>query len=99
MLDDNDINEKSDINADDCIAHLLDNTPWNTPDIDQPLLGSLSRHPAIHASPIAIKGQHVPTIIPLHEDDDDDRKPILKANKYPTVSYHRTNRVFFESDV
>ncbi|UJR33191.1 hypothetical protein I4U23_020646 [Adineta vaga] len=98
--DDDDLNEQSGMNADDCIAHLLDNTPWNTPHIEQPLTTSLLRHSVVRDGATAIKEQHVPTIISYHDDDDDnDQKPILKSNKQSTKSFYRTNRVFFESDV
>ncbi|CAF1051616.1 unnamed protein product [Adineta steineri] len=97
--DDNDTNEQLDVNADDCIAHLLDNTPWNTPNSDQPLTPSLSRHPLIRDSATAIKEQHVPTTIPFHDDDDDDLKPILITNKHPRRSLYKKNQVFFETDV
>jgi hypothetical protein len=100
--DQNDINEQSCIDANDCIAHLLDNTPWNTPNSDQPFSTSSYRnHSVIRDSATAVKEQqHLPTIISFHDDDDDDdRKPILKTIKYPTSNFRRTNRVFFESDV
>jgi hypothetical protein len=92
--DDNDI----EINAHDCIAHLLDSTPWTTSYRDQPLTTSLSRYSVVPDSARAIKEQYVPTIISLH-DDEDDRKPILKTKNYSTENYSRTNRTFIESDV
>lgn len=95
--DDDELNEQSVVDAHDCVAHLLDNTPWNTPHIDQPFnTSSYRHHPVIHDCTTVLKEQHVPTIIPLHDDDDDDdRKPILKT----TTHFPRSNRVFFESDV
>jgi hypothetical protein len=96
---DTDMNEQLDVNADDCIAHLLDNTPWNTPDIYQPLTTSLSKQSAVRDCATAVKDQHVPTIIPFYDDDDNDQKPILKSKKYPAINLHKTNRVFFETDV
>ena len=98
QYDENDINEQLDVTADDCIAHLLNNTPWNTPHIDQPLTINLSRHQVVRDSAASIKEKHAPTIIPF-DDDDDDRKPILNTTKHPRVNLYRTNRVFFESDV
>ena len=96
----NDADEQVDVNADDCIAHLLDNTPWNTSKNEQPLMKSLSRHAAVRDCAVAIKEQHVPTTMPLHDDDDDsDQKPILKTSKHSTNRIHKTNRVFFETDV
>jgi heme exporter protein D len=91
--DDNDINEQPGIDAHDCIAHLLDNTPWNMQSSDQPFSISSSRHlSVVRDSARARKEQHVPTIISF-PDDDDDQKPILKSK------YSRTNRSFVESDV
>jgi hypothetical protein len=90
------------IDANDCIAHLLDNTPWNTSNISQPFItrSSSSRHPSvIRDSAASIKEKYVPTIISFHDDDDDDRKPILKSTKYSAPNFYNTNRIFFESDV
>jgi len=99
--DDNDINEQSSIDAHECIAHLLDNTPWNKLHNDQIFsTSSFRNHSVIRDSTTPIKDQYLPTIIPFHDDDDDDdRKPILKTIKYPISNFHRTNRVFLESDV
>ena len=85
------------INAHDCIAHLLDHTPWNTPSIDQPLSTSLGRHPVVRDCPTAIKEQHVPIIITL--DDDDDRIPMINTKKFSKENPYRTNQAFLESDV
>jgi hypothetical protein len=96
--DDNARSEHEDVNADDCIAHLLNSTPWNTPHIEQSFTANFSQYPVVHDSATAIKEQHAPTIIPF-DDDDDDRKPILTSTKHPKMNLYRTNRVFFESDV
>jgi hypothetical protein len=92
--DDNDI----EIDAHDCIAHLLDSTPWKRSSYDQPLSTSLSRYSVVPDTARAIKEQHVPTIISFH-DDQDDRKSILKTRKYSTEDYSRINRTFIETDV
>jgi hypothetical protein len=98
--EDNDLDEDIEMDAHDCIAHLLDNTPWNTPYSDQPFSTNLCRYSVIRDSSRAIREQHVPTIISFHDDDDDDdRKAILKAKKYSTDNYSRINRTFIESDV
>ncbi|CAF2417236.1 unnamed protein product [Rotaria sp. Silwood2] len=97
--DDNDIDKQSDVNANDCIAHLLDNTPWNTPHIDEPLATSSSRHPVVRDCAIAIKEQYVPTTISFHNDNDNNRIVTIESNKHSTINLQMINRVFFESDV
>ncbi|CAF3386912.1 unnamed protein product [Rotaria sp. Silwood1] len=97
--DDNDIDKQSDVNAHDCIAHLLDNTPWNTLYIDEPLTTSSSRQPVVRDCTTAIKEQHVPTIISFHNDDNHNRKFTIESNKHSTINLEMINRVFFESDV
>ena len=98
QYDEIDLNEETNVDAHDCIAHLLDNTPWNTPDVHQPFSSSLSRRSVIHDSATAIKEQHVPTIGPFHIDND-DRKPILKSQKYSVANFYSSKRNFLESDV
>lgn len=94
--DNNRLDEQATIDAHDCVAHLLDNSPWNTPHYDQPLgTSSLQHNPVIRDYTTAIKEQHIPTMVSFHDDDDDDRKPILK----PKTNFYRSNRVFIESDV
>ncbi|CAF1292583.1 unnamed protein product [Rotaria sordida] len=99
--DDNDINKQSGVNAHDCIAHLLDNTPWNTSHIDEPLITSSSRHSVVRDCTTVIKEQHVPTIIPFHNDDDDNnnQKFTIGSNTDSTINLQMINRVFLESDV
>ena len=94
--------ESSGVDAHDCIAHLLDNTPWNTPSqSDQPLSTSFARYSVVQDSASTIKRSDVPTIVSIHDDndDDDDRKPILRTKKSSLSVLYRTNRTFFESDV
>ncbi|CAF0943897.1 unnamed protein product [Adineta ricciae] len=100
--DGNDIDEQVDVNADDCVAHLLNNTPWNSSQTEQPLSTNLSRHAFIHDWTTATKEQNVPpTVISFHDDDDDDsdQRPILKPNKQASRASYKSNRVFFETDV
>ena len=86
------------IDAHECIAHLLDNTPWTTPYQDQPLGTRFARHSVVLDSATALKGLRAPTIISMYDDEDDGR-PILQTRKYSTDSFSRRNRAFIESDV
>ncbi|CAF1415085.1 unnamed protein product [Adineta ricciae] len=100
--DGNDIDEQVDVNADDCVAHLLNNTPWNSSQTEHPLSTSLSRHAFIRDSATDMKEQHIPpTVVSFHDDDDDDsdQRPILKQNKQASRTLYKSNRVFFETDV
>ena len=89
---------RMEIDAHECIAHLLDSTPWTTPQRDQPLGTRFARHSVVLDSATALKGHRAPTIISMY-DDEDDRRPILQTRKYSTDSFSRRNRTFIESDV
>ena len=93
QYDDLDLNQQSNMDAHDCIAHLLDNTPWNGTHSDQPLHRSHSIRSVIRDCAVAIKEQHLPTtIITFH---DDQQKP----NSTVYFDLHQVNRAFVESDV
>ncbi|CAF3271407.1 unnamed protein product [Rotaria socialis] len=97
--DDYDIDRQTDVDAHDCIAHLLDSTPWTTLDINEPLSTSSCKHPVIRDSAIAIKEQHVPTIVHFRNDNDCSRKLTVESNKYSSLNVSLINPMFFESDV
>ncbi|CAF4111919.1 unnamed protein product, partial [Adineta steineri] len=99
--DEDDINESEEpsINADDCIAHLLDNTPWNSYLIDQsPMISSGKRQTSD-----VFKAQHSPIMTTFpnhsHDDDDNDQLPILKPHAHHTIDLFRSNPTYTESDV
>ena len=99
--DQHDKDEPMDVNADDCIAHLLDNTPWNSPDTDQPFTGRSSQHLSVRNSATAMKEQYAPTIILFHDDndDDDDRKPMRAFIKNIRVNMAFLNHALSENIV
>jgi hypothetical protein len=74
------------VTADDCIAHLLDNAPWNTGYSEKLPLRSL------------MKEQQVPMLasvyVPLN-----DRPSSSKSDVHCTVHLFRSNPAFIESDV
>ncbi|CAF2087813.1 unnamed protein product [Rotaria magnacalcarata] len=97
--DDYDIDRQTDVDAHDCIAHLLDSTPWTTLDTNEPLSTSSCKHPVIRDSAAAIKEQHVPTIVNFRNDNDYNRKLSVESNKYSAMNLTLINPMFFESDV
>lgn len=101
QYDDIDLTE-SNIDAHDCIAHLLDNTPWNTPMPDQSFSTSSLRHSVIRDCATNIKEQYVPTIVTFYGgNNDEERQLILNTRKNSTKNFNfsQANRTFFESDV
>ena len=89
--------KSTEVDAHDCIAHLLDHTPWSTSCMDQPLMRSLSQHRVMRDCSTAIKEQHVPIIITL--ENDDDPIPMCDARRFSKARLQQTNRAFLESDV
>lgn len=89
--------KSTEVDAHDCIAHLLDQTPWTTPCMVQPLMRGLSRHPVVRDCPTAIKEQHGPIILSL--EDNDDPIPMCETRRFSKARLQRTNRAFLESDV
>jgi hypothetical protein len=88
--------DESGITADDCIAHLLNNTPWTSSLIEQSPTISLVKRNSVPAS----EEEYAPMKTTFNNNvDDDDRQPILKSNAYCTVNLFRTNPAFIESDV
>jgi hypothetical protein len=84
-------NEESGFTADGCIAHLLDNTPWNSYPTE--------RSPPISLAKRDSNEQYLPMIGTFYNNDDDDQQPIIKSNAYDTVDFFRSNPAFSESDV
>jgi hypothetical protein len=86
----NEHDDESGVTADDCIAHLLNNTPWNSCSTPQPLIETDSMD--------ILKEQYVP-MITTFDDNEDDQQPILKSDIHCTLDLFRTNPTFIESDV
>jgi len=84
-------NEESGFTADGCIAHLLDNTPWNSYPIERSPLISLAKRNSSE--------QYLPMVATFYSNDYDDQQPIIKSNAYDTVDFCRSNPTFSESDV
>ncbi|UJR13995.1 hypothetical protein I4U23_000995 [Adineta vaga] len=84
------------ITADDCIAHLLDNTPWSSHRIQQsPMMSSIKRE-----SRDVLREQQIPIITILSNDDDsDDKRPILRFDDHQTVDLYTANPTHEETDV
>ena len=82
-------NEESEdfgVTADDCIAHLLDNAPWNTDYSEKAPLRS------------SMKEQQVPMLASVY-DPQSDRPSSSKSDAHCTVHLFRSNPAFIESDV
>lgn len=87
-----DDSEESGITADDCIAHLLDSTPWSSYPIKKsPMVNRIKRK-----SREILKEQHLPIITTFHSND---QQSAIQSNPYYTVDFFRTNPTFTESDV
>lgn len=84
--------KSTEVNAHDCVAHLLDHTPWTTPFRDSSMNTRVSRHPSV------IKEQHVPIILSL-DDDDDEPIPMFGTKRFSRSHLQQTNQAFQESDV
>ena len=96
----NELSPEANVSADDCIAHLLNNTPWNTPQIDQPLMISRSSpQTVVHDQAIVTNEPYVSITLPFTDDELNDRRPILQTEKQSKTVAHRPRRAFFESDV
>ena len=97
----NEPHAEANVSADDCIAHLLDNTPWNTPQmIDQPLMISRSSPQTVVRDQAIVSNEpHVSITLPFTDDELNDRRPILPTEKQSRTASYRTRRAFFESDV
>lgn len=78
--------EEFGVTADDCIAHLLDNAPWNTDYSEKVPLRSSMRE------------QQVPMLTSVF-DPPSDRPSSSKSDVHCTVQLFRSNPAFIESDV
>ncbi len=84
--------EESNVTADDCIAHLLNSTPWNNTPTQQSTIKTDPRD--------TWKEQRAPTRTTFHgSNDEDEQQPILRSNTHCTVNFFRSNPAFMESDV
>lgn len=89
--DENDDDDDVGVTADDCIAHLLNTTPWNSNTIPQISASAYSMN--------ILQEQQFPMITKFFDDDDDDRRSISRSNTHSTVDLYRSNPAFIESDV
>jgi hypothetical protein len=91
-------NPRSTITADDCIAHLLDSTPWKTSHIDSPALVRCLEETIVSDYSRVTRIPHVPTIQTYNVDDNNmnDHLLIVQAQNLPKIIVHDT---FIESDV
>jgi hypothetical protein len=81
--------EKSGVTADDCIAHLLNNTPWHSCSTQQKSIEKDSMD--------MLKEQHIPMIATFYGDDQ--QQPVLKSNTHCSIDLFRSNPGFMETDV
>ena len=79
------------VTADDCVAHLLDNAPWNS---SSPGKATLNRVPK-RTSSVGIKAKHV-SIGSTNYDPPSARS---KPSNHFTLNMYRSNPAFVESDV
>lgn len=87
--DDNDI--ESDVTADECIAHLLNNAPWNSSVNNQ---SSVIR-PAKKHSREVLQEQKIPMIIV--SDSNNQERTIVKSNTVRSTHSFNINPVFLQS--
>jgi len=83
--------DESGVTADDCIAHLLNNTPWSS---------SLTQQTSVERDSMdMLNEQHSPMITTFYGTEEDDQQSLLESNVHSTIDLFKINPAFMESDV
>ncbi|CAF0999115.1 unnamed protein product [Rotaria sordida] len=86
--------DESDVTADDCVAHLLNNTPWNSSLTQQPTKSILRKN---RSPSETLEEQSVPMLTLSY--DNDDQQTISKSNIPDTKNSSDINSSFSKSSV